>query len=96
MTSFEKVIDLFQTEPIPNGIKKILKNYKNIIIIDEQIKNSSLISSFGLIFLENKIAAKFKGFCLKDNYVFDNGGREKLLNNNGISVLEIKKYLNRL
>tara|TARA_B100000029_G_scaffold304065_1_gene296925 strand:- start:1766 stop:2713 length:948 start_codon:yes stop_codon:yes gene_type:complete len=90
------IIDLFQTEPIPNGVKKILKNYKNIIIIDEQIRNSSLISSFGIIILESKISAKFKGFCLKDNYVFDNGGREKLLNENGISIVEIKNYLNRL
>ena len=75
---------------------KSLDNYKNVVVIDEQIKNSSILSSLSTAVVENENKFKVKGFYLKDNYVFDNGGREKLLNNNGLSISQINNYLNNL
>lgn len=90
------IVDLFKNEPFPLKLIKILDNYKNIIVIDEQIKNSSILSSLSTAVIENEKKFKIKGFYLKDNYVFDNGGREKLLNNNGLSINQINNYLNDL
>ena len=75
---------------------KTLDNYKNVVVIDEQIKNSSILSSLSTAVIEKNNKFKIKGFYLKDNYVFENGGREKLLNNNGLSINQINNYLNNL
>ena len=75
---------------------KTLDNYKNVVVIDEQIKNSSILSSLSTAVIEKNNNFKIKGFYLKDNYVFENGGREKLLNNNGLSISQINNYLNNL
>ena len=75
---------------------KTLDNYKNVVVIDEQIKNSSILSSLSTAVIEKNNNFKIKGFYLKDNYVFENGGRDKLLNNNGLSISQINNYLNNL
>ncbi len=90
------IVDLFKNEPFPISLIKILNNYKNVIVIDEQIKNSSILSSLSTAVIEDNNLFKIKGFYLKENYVFDNGGREKLLNNNGLSINKISSYLNSL
>ena len=90
------IVDLFKNEPLPTSLIKVLNNYKNVIVIDEQIKNSSIISSLGTAVVESQNSFKIKGFYLYDNYVFDNGGREALLNNNGLSIKKINQYLNEL
>ena len=90
------IVDLFKNEPFPLKLVKTLDKYKNVIVIDEQIKNSSILSSLSTAVIENENRFKIKGFYLKDNYVFDNGGREKLLNNNGLSINQINNYLNNL
>lgn len=90
------VVDLFKNEPFPKSLLKILDSYKSVIVIDEQIKNSSILSSLGTEMIEKNNLFKVKGFYLNNNYVFDNGGRESLLDKNGLSINHINDYLNSL
>ena len=67
---------------------------------EETNKQDDFISPLWVVsqhkFITNDNKFKIKGFYLTDNYVFDNGGREKLLNNNGLSISQINNYLNDL
>ena len=43
--------------------------------------------------LKLKPQGNFKNFCLEDNYLFENDGRHKLCENNGLSLKVILRYL---
>ena len=87
------LVDIFRSKPFPRKIINDIKKAKNLIIIDEQILSSSLTSIIGEVLIQENINIKVKSFHLSDNHVFDNGGREKLLNSNGLNLKIICKYL---
>lgn len=91
-----EIIDLFQSHPLPTKIMNMLSSYQNIISIDEQIETSSISVMISNFMIKNKIYKNHKSFVLDDKYVFDNGGRERLLNLNGLSISKIQNYLNNL
>jgi len=87
------MIDIIRCEPFPKQLVNELKKYKKIIILDEQFISSSLYSVIGEINLIHNLNLKTIGFFLEDKYIFDNGGRESLLNKYG---LDSQKIINTL
>ena len=70
-----------------------LKNNKGIIVIDEQNVNGGLASCVFEACSEFNITKTIKTVCLPNKYIYENGGREYLLNKYGISYKGIiKKY----
>jgi transketolase len=84
------VIDLIQSKPFPKKLKNILKKYPEIITIDEQTSEGSL----GSLLKENVCHdANIKSLSLPDKFIFENSGREKLLDSNGLSIKNISKEI---
>ena len=52
-----------------------------------------MTSIIGEVLIQENINIKVKSFHLNESHVFDNGGREKLLNSNGLNLKIICKYL---
>ena len=90
------LIDIIRSKPFPIKVISELKKYKNIIIIDEQILSSSLTSIIAEILIHHRTNINVKSFHLNEKHVFENGGREKLLNNNGLNINKILDYLKKL
>lgn len=90
------MIDIIRCKPFPKQLVKELKKYKKIIILDEQFISSSLYSIVGEINLIHNLNLKTIGFFLKDQYIFDNGGRENLLNKYGLNSQKIIDTLKKL
>lgn len=90
------LVDIFRSKPFPRKIINDIKKAKNLIIIDEQILSSSLTSIIGEVLIQENINIKVKSFHLNEKHVFDNGGREKLLNSNGLNISIISKYLSSI
>jgi len=89
-TSAIDVIDLIQAKPFPKNLKNILKKYLRIMTIDEQTSEGSL----GSLIKENiSHYAKLECLSLLDKFIFENSGREKLLDDNGLSVTTISKKI---
>ena len=85
------LIDLINTKPIPKILKKIFNSYSEILTIDEQTEQGSLGSAL-LEFLNNgETKTKIKCYNLNENFIFENGGRERLLNSNGLNLSNILK-----
>lgn len=85
------VIDLFQTKPINKNLIKFIRN-KEVYLIDEQVKTSSFFLNMSVNF-SNEFGKvfKIKNFSLSEKFIFENGGREKLLNDNGLNLSKIFK-----
>ena len=84
------IIDLIQSKPFPKKLKNILKKYSRIMTIDEQTSEGSL----GSLIKENiDNGTKNKSLSLPDKFIFENSGREKLLDSNGLSVKNILKEM---
>jgi transketolase len=84
------VIDLIQSKPFPTKLKNILIKYPKIMTIDEQTSEGSL----GSLLKENVCHdANIKSLSLPDKFIFENSGREKLLDSNGLSIKNISKEI---
>ena len=88
------IIDFYQHNPInKKELNKVLDKYGKIIIVDEQtekINTSTIIKNISSA--DN--SSKIKSFNLKDRFIFENGGRDYLLEKNGISFKNIASELN--
>ena len=84
------IVDLIQSKPFPKAFKNILKKYSRIMTIDEQTSEGSL----GSLIKENiDHYVRFKSISLPDKFIFENSGREKLLDSNGLSIKDILKEM---
>lgn len=88
------IIDLIRSKPFPNQLKNKIKNYKNIITIDEQTSEGSL----GSLIMENcdLYNKHIECMSLPDKFIFENLGRAKLLDKNGLSVPSIINKIKKL
>ena len=89
-------IDIFRAKPFPKDLSKELSSIKNIIVVDEQSPSGNLSSCVFEGFSESKYYPKIISKSLPEKYVFENGGREYLLNKFGLSkedLLEASKKL---
>tara|TARA_A100001011_G_scaffold144296_1_gene152442 strand:- start:465 stop:1382 length:918 start_codon:yes stop_codon:yes gene_type:complete len=77
-----------------SGITKLLRDHKEIIVIEEHVPHGGLGSRVKEIALENKITGKVKCFSLKDKFIHFYGNHTQLLEKHGLSVDKIIKNLN--
>ncbi len=89
------VIDLFRIKPFPKNLVSQIKNYKEIISIEEQLASGGFGASIQEELSNNNINIKVKKFCLEDKYYFENGGRDYLHNKYGLSSEKIIRYIKR-
>ena len=92
LNSYVTVLDLFCCTQIPEDVEKLMSSFKEVIFLDEQVKASSLGTHIvSNISSENQISTK--NFHLKNEYAFENKGRDWLIENYGINIPEILKGL---
>ncbi len=87
------IIDLYQNSPIDfKRLKNRLNKYKKIYVIDEQIAkfNTGTILKANL---EPSLSKKISVYSLPDKFIFENGGRDYLLKDNGLDLKKIYKSI---
>ncbi len=84
------IIDLIRAKPFSKELKNILSKYESIITIDEQTSVGSLES---LIKENIETKKNFLSMSLPDQFIFQNIGRDNLLNRHGLSVRDIKNNI---
>ncbi len=85
------IIDLIQSKPFPKSLKSHLNTYKEILTIDEQTN----VGSLGSLIKEN-VNKSIISLALPDKFIFENLGRDKLLDQNNLSVKNITNKIKTL
>ena len=91
MSSKINIIDLIQSKPFPKSLKSHLNTYKEILTIDEQTN----VGSLGSLIKEN-VNKNTTSLALPDKFIFENLGRDKLLDQNNLSVNNIINNIKKL
>jgi len=89
------LIDIFQNKPINiDSVKKIFKKYPKIITVEEQCQSggfgSSILESVSDLGMSNQV----KRLSLQERYYFENGGRDFLLDQFGLSLKDLNETIN--
>tara|TARA_Y100000816_G_C26105692_1_gene587515 strand:+ start:173 stop:1099 length:927 start_codon:yes stop_codon:yes gene_type:complete len=91
------LVDIIRAKPFPENLASIFLNAKNILVADEQTSYGSLGSAVFEFLSLNDIHKKIAITSLPDDFIFENGGREYLLDKYGLSksdILNASKKLN--
>jgi transketolase C-terminal domain/subunit len=80
---------LFRSKPVSKNLVKVLSNCKKIICVDEQMPAGNLSSIISETFMDTELNPKVLNVSLKEEYLFENGGREYLLDKYGLSIEDI-------
>lgn len=90
------LIDLFKNKPInPDSVKKLFEKYQKIITVEEQCKSGGFGSSILEIISDLGMNNKVKRIALQERYFFENGGRDFLLDQFGLSINDLKNAISR-
>ena len=91
------VIDLFKLKPINESkLLKILKNYKNIFVVDENTFSGGISSILSEIFIKNNLMKKISFFCLKNTQDVGNyGNRLWLHKRNHLDIKYLQKQISK-
>lgn len=73
------LVDLFRSKPISKNFVSLLEKVKKIIVIDEQTQYGNLTTAVQSELSKYDFFPKVKNISLPDEYVFQNGGRDLLL-----------------
>ena len=87
-------VDLIRAKPFPNELKDLLNECLGVVVVDEQTPCGSLGAAVLEAMAEKDIYKKVKILTLPEEYLFENGGREYLLNKHGLSKENILQTLN--
>jgi len=87
-------IDLIQSKPFPKTLLNAIDVSAGVIVIDEQTPSGSLGAAVMEAMSDSDIFKKVKQITIPEMYVFENGGREYLLNKLGLNKDNILKTLN--
>ena len=82
-------MDIFKSKHFPEDLCNNVSACKGIVVVDEQSPSGNLASCIFEGFSEQKYFPKIISKSLPENYVFENGGREYLLDKFGLSVSDI-------
>lgn len=86
-------VDLFRSKPVSDNLVKVLSNCKKIVCVDEQMPAGNLSAIISEKFMDTDLNPKILNVSLKEEYLFENGGREYLLNKYGLSNEDIVNKL---
>jgi len=90
------LFDLWRIKPLDKKtLVEKLKDYDYIVTIEEQSLDGGFGSAICEIICDYMIDVKVIRFGLPSKYIFENGTREELLNNHGLSVEDIVKKINK-
>lgn len=90
------LIDLIRSKPFPQDLALFLAQTKGVVAVDEQSPSGSLAAA---VFEATSCSGNFLrvvSLTLPEMYVFENGGREYLLNKLGLSADGIRQAAKRL
>ena len=82
-------VDIFRSKPFPNDLSKAISSCKGIVVVDEQSPSGNLSSCIFEGFSDQNYFPKIVSKCLPERYVFENGGRDYLLNKFQLSINDI-------
>ena len=82
-------VDIFRSKPFPKNLPKILSICEGIVVVDEQTPSGNLASCVFEGFSNQNYFPKIVSKCLPEKYIFENGGRDYLLNRCGLSKDDI-------
>ena len=89
-------VDILRSKPFPKDLPKKISSCKGIVVVDEQSPSGNLSSCVFEGFSEQSYFPKIISKSLPESYVFENGGREYLLNKFGLSNDDIIKACNKI
>ena len=88
------VVNCHTIKPLDEeGLKKILKDYNKVIVIEEMVYSGSLSSQVESLAWKTKSKTNLHVFTLKDKFIHCYGSHEQLLNKHEISVPKILKKI---
>jgi transketolase len=79
------IIDVFRSKPVSEKCIKEILSYDKIVFVDEQISSSSIGCFLAQQELFKSAGKNFKSICLADKYMFENSGRDSLIQLAGIT-----------
>ena len=82
-------IDIFRSKPFPKDLAKNISSCKGVVVVDEQTPSGNLASCVFEGFSQENYFPKIVSRSLPEKYVFENGGREYLLDKFGLSITDI-------
>ena len=78
-------VDIFRSKPFPQDLPKVISPCKGIVVVDEQSPSGNLSSCVFEGFSKQNYFPKIISKSLPEKYIFENGGRDFLLNKFGLS-----------
>lgn len=88
------IINCHTIKPLDEeGIKKVLKNYDKVIVIEEMVYNGGLSSRIESLAWNSKAKCKLSVFTLKDEFIHCYGNHSELLAKHGLSPQKILKKI---
>ena len=90
-------VDIFRSKPFPEDLPKMISPCKGIVVVDEQNPLGNLSSCIFEGFSSQNFFPKIISKSLPERYIFENGGREYLLNKFGLSnddIIQACKKIN--
>ncbi|MDC6448467.1 transketolase C-terminal domain-containing protein [Alphaproteobacteria bacterium] len=89
------ICDLFLNKPINKKFIDFINEYENILCVDEQ-STGGLSHSILELLNENNIFKKLNIIKLPEKYIFENGGRDLLLDKYNLSPKKIASFIKNL
>jgi len=89
-------VNLFRSKPFPKDMPQELSSCKGMVVVDEQSPSGNLSSCIFEGFSEQNLFPKIISCSLPEKYVFENGGRNYLLNKFGLSNEDIISAANKI
>ena len=89
-------VDIIRSKPFPKELSKFINKSRGIIVVDEQSPSGNLSSCIFEGFSNQNYFPKIISKSLPEKYVFENGGRDYLLDLNGLSINDIIETSNRI
>ena len=78
------------------SLPKKISSCKGIVVVDEQSPSGNLSSCIFEGFSKQNLFPKIISKSLPEKYIFENGGREYLLDSFGLSIKDIKEATNKI
>jgi len=90
------VIDLYQVKPIEQGLARVLEKYSGIVTVEEQCLSGGFGSAVLELLSDAGLSIPVKRLGLQEKYYFQNGGREYLLDQSGLTTQDINRAVEEI